>query len=340
MKLSIVIPVYNTELFIRKCLNSIVDQNISPNNLEVIVVNDGTKDNSISIINEFCSLYSNFKLINQSNSGLGAARNAGLKRATGDYVWFLDSDDFISDNSVKKILHEVNSYKPDILTLDFTCTDKNGVAIDWIEFKFFPRGGIGISGPDFFKKNYKWSYSCMYVMKISLLISNDLYFQPRINMQDAELIPQVLFHAKTVNISNISAYIYVKREESFINSVSPSVRERYFESVLEVHSRLTLFLKSLSDSDFIMKDALIKKINSVEEILFLSYVYENFGFDSTRKRLIKLKIQKVYPFEYNFDNKGMNKYYRKALLLGVNYSPIFFVGFFNWFRLHYNAFFK
>lgn len=337
MKLSIVIPVYNTEMFIRRCLNSIVAQNISANNLEVIIVNDGTKDNSVNIINEFCSQYSNFQLINQPNLGLGAARNSGLKKATGDYVWFIDSDDFISDNSIEKILNEVNSHKPDVLTLDFTCTDEKGEVINWIEFEFLPREGVGIRGSEFFNRNYKWSYSWMYIIKVSLLISNSLYFQPRINMQDAELMPQILFHAKTVSISNISAYIYVKREASSVNSVVPVVRERYFESVLEVHNRLTLFSRSVPDSDFMMKDGLIKKINSIEEILFLSYVYENFGFDSTRKRLIKLKVQKVYPFKCSFDSNGINNYYRKALLLGVNLSPIFFVNFFNWFRINYNS---
>ena len=340
MKLSIVIPVYNTEMFIRRCLNSIVDQSISPDNLEVIIVNDGTKDNSVNIINEFCNLYPNFQLINQSNSGLGAARNAGLKKATGDYVWFIDSDDFISNDSIKNILHEVDIYKPDILTLDFTCADENGVAIDWIEFKFVPRGGIGITGAYFFNQNYKWSYSWMYIMKVSLLKANNLYFQPRINMQDAELMPQVLFHAKTVNISNISAYIYVKRTESFMNNVNPLVRERYFDSVLEVHSRLTSFLNSVPDSGFLMKEGLVKKINAIEGILFVSYVYENFGFESTRKRLVKLKMQGIYPFKYNFNSKGVKKYYRKALFLGTNHSPVFFVNFFNWLRVKYNTLIK
>ena len=93
MKLSIIIPVYNVEKFITRCLHSCVSQNLSINEFEIVVVNDGTRDNSMKFVSQFAEEYSNISIINQENKGLSAARNRGLSVAKGDYVWFVDSDE-------------------------------------------------------------------------------------------------------------------------------------------------------------------------------------------------------------------------------------------------------
>ena len=92
MKFSIIIPVYNVEAYISKCLDSIKNQ--SYDNYEVIIVNDGTKDNSVNVIDKYLS-DNRFKLYNKENGGLSSARNYGIKYVTGDYILFIDSDDYI-----------------------------------------------------------------------------------------------------------------------------------------------------------------------------------------------------------------------------------------------------
>ena len=115
-EISVVIPVYNVEQYIRQCLDSIVNQTLGIENIEVIIVNDQTKDNSMDIINEYASKYPSFKIItNDVNKGLGESRNAGLENVTSDYVAFVDSDDFISDNTLKDSLLKIKESNADLL---------------------------------------------------------------------------------------------------------------------------------------------------------------------------------------------------------------------------------
>ena len=97
-KLSIIIPVYNVENYVGKCLESCLNQDIPKNEYEIIVVNDGTKDNSVQVIEKYITPENNIRLIHRKNGGLSAARNTGLKEAKGEYVWFVDSDDWIENN--------------------------------------------------------------------------------------------------------------------------------------------------------------------------------------------------------------------------------------------------
>ena len=105
MKLSIVVPVYNVEQYVRKCILSIVNQDDDLfKSFEVIIVNDGSKDKSVEQIQDLVDKYDNITLINQENLSLSVARNNGMAMAKGDYVWFIDSDDWITSDAVKYVL--------------------------------------------------------------------------------------------------------------------------------------------------------------------------------------------------------------------------------------------
>ena len=113
--LSIIIPVYNVEKYVWKTLESIFESTLLKSELEVIVVNDGTKDNSMSIVNEFAVKFDNLKIINQENQGLSVARNTGLKAARGKYVWFVDSDDWVEYDSLPFLLNHLQYSDRDVL---------------------------------------------------------------------------------------------------------------------------------------------------------------------------------------------------------------------------------
>ena len=100
MFLSIIIPVYNVEKYIKKCIDSIVTQIDKMHDVEIIVVNDGTKDDSMSIVNTFMQSNAIIRIINQKNQGLSQARNNGLKASSAEYVWFVDSDDYLKANAI------------------------------------------------------------------------------------------------------------------------------------------------------------------------------------------------------------------------------------------------
>ena len=101
--LSIIIPIYNAETHLPECLDSIVNQDISPAEYEIICVNDGSKDNSLSILKHYSENHCNIRIIDKENGGVTTARNAGLEAAEGSYIWFVDADDFLKDNILQKL---------------------------------------------------------------------------------------------------------------------------------------------------------------------------------------------------------------------------------------------
>ena len=120
---SIVIPVYNVEKYIEKCLLSVINQTYK--NLEIIIVNDGTKDNSLKICEKIKQMDERVKIINQKNGGLSCARNTGIDNANGEYICFVDSDDFLENDFVEVLLNFAKEKNVDICACDFWYIDEN-----------------------------------------------------------------------------------------------------------------------------------------------------------------------------------------------------------------------
>lgn len=112
-KFSVIIPVYNVENYLSECLDSVINQSLF--DIEIICVNDGSKDRSREILTEYQKRDSRILIIDKINGGLSSARNAGLKVATGDYIVFLDSDDYIALNTCERLYYEVLEHSPDII---------------------------------------------------------------------------------------------------------------------------------------------------------------------------------------------------------------------------------
>lgn len=116
-KVSVIVPVYNVENYIEKCLTSLVNQTLK--DIEIIVVNDGSKDNSKKIINDFLDKYKNIVYVEKKNGGLSDARNYGMKYAKGDYVAFLDSDDYVDEAIYEKMYNKAVEENADFVECDF-----------------------------------------------------------------------------------------------------------------------------------------------------------------------------------------------------------------------------
>ena len=104
IQLSIIVPVYNTEKYLSRCLDSLIRQDLSPNEYEIIVINDGSQDNSREIVRDYMSRHPQISFFEQANQGLFETRNVGIDRAKGKYIYFVDSDDFIAPNVMGKII--------------------------------------------------------------------------------------------------------------------------------------------------------------------------------------------------------------------------------------------
>ena len=115
-KFSVVIPVYNTESYLAECIDSLIHQPYE--NFEAICINDGSTDKSLQVLEDFAQKDGRIKVINQKNQGVSAARNAGIDAAVGDYIIFLDSDDFLAENCLYIFSQIIEKEKPDVIQYD------------------------------------------------------------------------------------------------------------------------------------------------------------------------------------------------------------------------------
>ena len=190
MKLSIIIPVYNVEKYIEKCILSCCNQNLDTLDYEIIIVNDGSPDKSLEIASRLEQLYSNIVIISQTNQGLSAARNKGLNSAKGEYVWFVDSDDWVKENCFLEIYNKCLGLDLDVLLFGANDCD------DYICIKRclpFNDSKIPVDGKSFLLTNEIVFPVCFKVFKRDFLINNNLYFLKDIMHEDNEFIPRVLY---------------------------------------------------------------------------------------------------------------------------------------------------
>ena len=120
MLISVIVPVYNTGKYLKKCVDSILNQTIGFNNIELIIVNDGSSDDSDSIIKDIINKNSKIKYFSKENGGQGSARNLGLKHATGEYISFVDSDDWIDTRMYEDLYNIAIKENIDIITCNYT----------------------------------------------------------------------------------------------------------------------------------------------------------------------------------------------------------------------------
>ena len=115
-KISFIIPIYNSEKFIARCVSSVIDQGLPLNDFEIIIINDGSTDDSLSVVQELQKKHAAIRIINQDNQGVAVARNVGIDAAVGEYLWFVDNDDVLIRNSARHLLAHVMQNNLDVLT--------------------------------------------------------------------------------------------------------------------------------------------------------------------------------------------------------------------------------
>lgn len=295
-KFSIIIPVYNVEKYLRKCLNSVFSQNYK--NYEVIVVNDGTKDNSMDIVKDYP-----VKVINQKNQGLSVARNNGVEKATGEYILFLDSDDYIEEGLLKEINKSLNN-NPDIVRFQIKEVFEDGKEIDYNEKPFTNK-----NGKDAFSLIAKYHFvenSWCYAIRREYYLKNKFKFKENTFHEDFGLLPLVIIKAKKVNSIDYIGYNYLQRQGSIMNNGEYTKTQKKVADMYDHYYFLLNEAKKLSFDTSIFKsfisNSLIIKITELNDEDYKIY-------------LKKLKKDKV------FDNLLTDTFQRKIKKYLLRYSP-------------------
>lgn len=232
MYLSIIIPIYKVEKYIRYTLDSIYNQNANEKSFEVICVNDGTPDNSMNIVEEFKILYNNLHIINQKNEGLSCARNAGLKIAKGDYIWFVDSDDTLEAQSISKVIHYIQSDpKTEIWGFNIVRVQednkKGKIEHIILKHKNFNLYDIPLQREKIVHKTHIAPVQ-RFIFKHSFLTKNNITFYPKIYHEDIEFMSRAFFLSEQIKFINYTPYRYLVRTTgSIMSSINmKSIKDR------------------------------------------------------------------------------------------------------------------
>lgn len=223
-KLSIIVPVYNVEKYIRTCIESIFKQGIDDAVFEIIIVNDGTKDKSMEMIADIVQEHNNITIINQENQGLSVARNNGIAAANGEYILMPDSDDLLIENSLKPLLEKALESKADLVVADFLqMTDKDieqtkTSLLQQTTFEYTEKTGKELFLQDL---NPYQCYVWRTLFRRKFLLDNKITFVPGIYIQDVPFTHECYLKAKKCVRTSWLLNIYRKGHESATFSFNP-----------------------------------------------------------------------------------------------------------------------
>lgn len=274
--LSIIIPVYNVENFLEECVNSCYQQGISTDNYELILINDGSTDNSMIIAQELSQKHSNIKLLSQDNNGLSEARNVGIKNAQGVYIMFLDSDDWLSKNCFENIFNKLRNESPDVLTF---CA-ANVIDNEYKRRKYY-LDLTPITGKELLIRGVE-ACAPFSIWKKSFLENNNLQFYKGIYHEDEEFTPKAYCLAEKVSLLNEVVYLVrqnpnsitrsynLKKSYDLINVVCPNL----FEFSIDLDSDLRKVFYNRISNLVGGSIANARLANKEEKKLLYSTIYE------------------------------------------------------------------
>ncbi len=237
--ISVIIPAYKTEKYIGKCLDSLTRQNFSQP-YEIIVVNDGSPDDVGKIAESYAEKYEFVRVINKDNGGVSSARNAGLAAAAGEFIAFVDSDDYVQPDYLSSMWDAANDTGADIVCCNFcNVMDSNGRPIKCV---FKHTAGVFDSERlfksiliDITVRSYLWNK----LFRRSLFLSHNIIFPTGVKFEDAIITPQLFYYAEKITVIKGYLYNYVRHSDSITGALKKSDVRDY----IEYYAALRIFME-------------------------------------------------------------------------------------------------
>jgi len=210
IKVSIIVPVYNTEKYLERCLNSLIHQTLKE--IEIICIDDGSTDSSKSILEKFASADNRIKILNQENEGPSVARNNGINCANGEYIGFVDSDDYISENFFELLYNNAKKYNTDVACgeIERPNSRKHKKFLTLKNIKVYHNANDKYKACDIPRKNYIWNK----IYKRSSLIDSKIVFEPHITFEDLLWTHRVINELNTLVTVPKAIYYYFETPNS------------------------------------------------------------------------------------------------------------------------------
>lgn len=297
IKLSIIIPCYNVEKYVEKCINSLIAQTLD--NIEIIVVNDGSKDNTLKILKKYGKENSNIKLIDKKNAGVSAARNDALKIAKGEYIGFLDSDDWVEKDMFEKMYNKAINENLDIVACDTNAVypDKNIIIKSNVSRTSTPEELMINAYAVIWNKIYKKELLNGITFKEGMTFCEDVLF-----------LYKVYSRVKKVGSIDEALHYYLQREGSLTYTYD---------------KKLYQLIDSLDNVvEFYKKENKLKKYHDEIEYSYVRYLYATFI-----KRLAKTKnkeeFKKGVSYVINKVNSTFPKYKKNKYINSFNAKSLY-----------------
>lgn len=263
LKVSVIVPVYNVENYIRKCLESLVEQTLEE--IEIIIVNDGTKDNSMSIIKEFADKYpQKIVILEKENGGLSDARNYAIPHAKGEYIAFLDSDDYIEKNMYQDMYEIAKKEKSDMVECDFYWEYPHKTKTDI--------GEIYQGKKQMLEKIRVVAWNKL--IKRKILQETKIRFPVGYHYEDVEFTYQLIPYLEKVSFLKKPCIHYIQREGSISNSQNERTKEIFdiLENVINFYKQKGIYEEYQEQ---------------------LEYIYVRILFCSSFLRMVKIQDRKI-----------------------------------------------
>lgn len=311
MKLSIIVPIYGVEQYLRKCVDSLLAQDLPSSEYEIILVDDESPDACPQI----CDVYERksqesraksrelpyIRVIHRKNGGLSAARNSGIEISQGKYIMFVDSDDYIEPNVLGVLVHTMEGKQLDVLRYNYQNVRENGEV--FIPFKtgkpYFDYSGDVLDGDAFLNERLGYAcYAWAFILKRELL--DGCIFTPDIYFEDTDWTPRMLMKAKRVASTEMIVYNYLWREGSITLPDNPEKKKKVLEDKISLLRGFKELQRLVQEKKwFIWQTA-----GTTMSILCLLATYPN----EVRKPYIK-QLQELHVFPLStYRAVGNNKY--------------------------------
>lgn len=316
---SVIIPVYNVEKYLEECLDSVCNQTLA--NIEIICVNDGSTDGSVDILNAYAEKDDRIKIISQSNQGLGASRNNGLKASSGKYILFLDSDDYIDLTSLEKLVDNIVSNDSDMVLFKFQNFDDNkNLHKRGIDFKIDDIfGEIDYSDFTFTYRDVKRhvmnsAYSaCLKLYRRELIESFE--FPVGLSFEDVLVHVEVMLNAEKLSFVPEFLYYYRSNPSSISNTIASGFDIFKVIDLVEDYLRGNDYYDEFEDEFIYFKVAqILRYIVSTDSEDYFNKAKEEFSnIEIKNEKSIKRKYLKQYydVLESDDYSQFLNKSKRK-----------------------------
>ncbi|MEN3324132.1 glycosyltransferase [Mariniflexile soesokkakense] len=299
MLLSIIVPVYNVEKYLSRCIKSLVSQNLNTSDYEIILINDGSTDSSLKIAKDYAKEHLQIKVINQENKGQSAARNVGIKNCKGIYILFVDSDDYIEKNVLGKIIEEANDLKLDVLGFKMTRTSKSDYSVgENNPMSHFKNSKI-YNGVSFISKHNYNNGPWWYIFRHDLIKKMNLLFEEGRMVEDGIFTTELLLNSKRISFYDIDVYRYfinlnsttTKRNEKHLKKLNDDFKFviKKFDGLIKIAKRKG------ADSHAIKR--LTARQESYVFFLFVRLLKTKITFNEFRKVIVEMENLNVYPIK-------------------------------------------